>query len=133
MFQACVSDCVLAMCDCVSDCVRDCVSMFQACVRDCVSDCVSDCVRDCASVSGMHSFGLHSPDMLPVADVDFQTMGDVDLNHLPPEVYQAIYHPDTNMIPAQKLYFDPDIIGKRLYASILLPSWHHSHRQKSVQ
>ena len=99
------------------------LTVFQAFVRDCVSDCVS----------GMHSFGLHSPDMLPVADVDFQTMSDVDLNHLPPEVYQAIYHPDTNMIPAQKLYFDPDIIGKRLYASILLPSWHHSHRQKSVQ
>ena len=98
------------------------LTVFQACVRDCVSDCVS----------GMHSFGLHSPDMLPVADVDFQTMSDVDLNHLPPEVYQAIYHPDTNMIPAQKLYFDPDIIGKRLYASILLPSWSHTHRQKSL-
>ena len=51
--------------------------------------------------------------MLPAADVDFQTMGDVDLNHLPPEVYRAIYHPDTNMIPPQRLYFDPDIIGRR--------------------
>nr|KAG5701798.1 hypothetical protein BaRGS_000788 [Batillaria attramentaria] len=54
--------------------------------------------------SGMHSFGLHSPDMLPAADVDFQRM-----DSLPPEVYSAIYNPG-NMIPPQKLYFDPDII-----------------------
>jgi hypothetical protein len=58
----------------------------------------------------MHSFGLHSPDTLPAADVDFQTMSDVDMTRLPPEVYNAIYRPD--MIPPQKLYLDPDIIGK---------------------
>ena len=57
----------------------------------------------------MHSFGLHSPDMLPDADVDFHVMEDVDMTRLPPEVYNAIYRPD--VIPQQKLYFDPDIIG----------------------
>ncbi|KAK7489874.1 hypothetical protein BaRGS_00018896, partial [Batillaria attramentaria] len=59
--------------------------------------------------SGMHSFGLHSPDMLPAADVDFQRM-----DSLPPEVYSAIYNPG-NMIPPQKLYFDPDIIDLTIF------------------
>lgn len=58
----------------------------------------------------MHSFGLHSPDMLPAADVDFRQMSDSDIAGLPPEVYNAIYNPGYT-ISAQKLYFDPDIIG----------------------
>ncbi|XP_025087931.1 uncharacterized protein LOC112560341 isoform X3 [Pomacea canaliculata] len=59
--------------------------------------------------SGMHSFGLHSPDTLPAADVDFQQMGDGDSQTLPTELYDAAYN-TANILPSQKFYFDPDII-----------------------
>lgn len=62
-------------------------------------------------LKGMHSFGLHSPDTLPAADVDFQQMGDGDSQTLPTELYDAAYN-TANILPSQKFYFDPDIIGK---------------------
>ncbi|KAK7097654.1 hypothetical protein V1264_004600 [Littorina saxatilis] len=67
--------------------------------------------------SGMHSFGLHSPDMMPAADVDFRRMSEEDLNRLPPDVYSAIYQQQdpAGIIPPQKLYLDPDIIDLTIF------------------
>ena len=49
----------------------------------------------------MHSFGLHSPDMVPSADANFQFQG------------QGQPVPsDLDLIPRQRLYIDPDIIGR---------------------
>ncbi|XP_076446709.1 uncharacterized protein LOC143284028 isoform X2 [Babylonia areolata] len=63
--------------------------------------------------SGMHSFGLHSPDVVPTADVDFHNL---DEGHsVPSDLYTAIYSPDVNMIPRQRLYIDPDIIDLTMF------------------
>ncbi|KAL8614814.1 hypothetical protein ACOMHN_055840 [Nucella lapillus] len=50
--------------------------------------------------SGMHSFGLHSPDMVPAADVDFHSLGEG--HPATPYLYSSIYSPDVNMIPRQR-------------------------------
>ncbi|XP_005113165.2 nucleoporin NUP159 [Aplysia californica] len=60
--------------------------------------------------SALQSFGLHSPDMLPGADVDFRDLGDnvKVTGEGTVEAFNSVY--TNRALGGQRIYYDPDII-----------------------